>query len=298
MKECKRYHLKLMDGPEVTKYVNSRLIGSEFSAENFAVGDTEVASSMIENLEITSADVEQLKAQIKDMVYPREVVKPTAIVQPSQAKHKAKKPVEVVNLEGGNTTNNPEPVLGVIPSNTRRMRSRSDAKHAKDCVEVLKKEQAFSIETPEDGSCLFHSVACYFYKDPGSYALTLRNAVCDYLDKNRNETIDGISLGTLMLTGKYRSVEEYVENMRKTTTYTDDLEIWVLSRIYNLAIITYTQVNNTFVFSQATVSPSVNQDKPRMVYLNYVAGDHCEPLFVTDSSVRKVHLKRYVHNNL
>ena len=297
LEECKRYHLKLMDGPEVTKYVNSRLIGPEFSAENFAKGDSEVAGSVVEDLEITSADVELLKAQIKEMVYPTEVDKPTAIVQPRKAKSKAKKPVKVANLEGG-TTNNPEPVLGVIPSNLHTMRSRSDAKHAEVSVEVLKKEQAFSSETPEDGSCLFHSVACYFYKDPGSYASTMRHAVCDYLDKNRNETIDGISLGTIMLTGEYRSVEEYVENMRKTTTYTDDLEIWVLSRIYNLAIITYTQVNNTFVFSQATVSPSVNQEKPRMVYLNYVAGDHCEPLFVTDSSVRKVHLKRYVHNNL
>ena len=73
---------------------------------------------------------------------------------------KSKKTGNGVNLEGGKVAGNPElPVLGVMPPKVPRMRSRSSAKHLKEYVEVLSKEQAFSSETPEDGACLFHSVA-------------------------------------------------------------------------------------------------------------------------------------------
>ena len=148
MKECKRYHLKLMDGPEVTKFVNSRLTGSEFSAENFARGDSEVADSTVEDLEITSADFDQLKAQLKESVYPKGVVKPTATVQPSQAKINAKKPEGVVNLGGGGASSDPGlPVLGVIPTKQNRT-----AKHySKSKVSKVPEEASSAAYNPVSG---------------------------------------------------------------------------------------------------------------------------------------------------
>ena len=127
----------------------------------------------------------------------------------------------------------------------------------------------------------------------------MKNTVCDNLRDHRKDIVDGITVETLMLaTRGYRSVEEYIESMRKSTTYADEIEIWVLSRIFNLAIITFTQVNNKFEFSQAMVGPNVSRTNPKEVYLNHVDDDHYEPLFVTDPKVRKEHIKKHVFAEL
>jgi hypothetical protein len=126
MKECKRYHLKLMDGPEVIKYVNSRLSGLEVSAESFAREDTEVADSTVEELEMSNAEFDILKAQLKERIYPHRPIQPAAAVQPA----KAKKPTAPVNLQGGGATSDSGvPVLGVLPSHQTKGQRDRTAKH-------------------------------------------------------------------------------------------------------------------------------------------------------------------------
>ena len=155
MKECKRYHLRLMDGPEVIRYVNESLTGAEFSPENFARGDSEVANSVVEDLEFTSADYDLLKAQLKERVYPRKVVKPSATVPPSQPDNKAKKPSEVVNLGGGGASSDPEyPILGVVPPKQQKAetkRSRTAKHYSKVKVSQVSEEAPSAEYNPVSG---------------------------------------------------------------------------------------------------------------------------------------------------
>jgi hypothetical protein len=155
MKECKRYHLRLMDGPEVTRYVNGSLTGAEFSPENFARGDSDVANSVVEDLEFTSADYDKLKAQLKERVYPREVVKPTATVQPSQSDKKALKPSEAVNLGGGGGSSDPGyPILGVVPPKQQKAeskRSRTAKHYSKVKVSQVSEEATSAAYNPVSG---------------------------------------------------------------------------------------------------------------------------------------------------
>ena len=144
MKECKRYHLKIMDGPEVTQYVNERLTGAEFSPENFARGDSDVANSVVEDLELTSADFDKLKAQLKERAYSREVGKPTATVQ-----------TKVVNLGGGGVASDPGyPILGVVPPKQQKAqprRSRTAKHYSKDKVSQVSEEATSAAYNPVSG---------------------------------------------------------------------------------------------------------------------------------------------------
>ena len=140
MKECKRYHLRLMDGPEVIKYVNGSLTGAEFSPESFARGDSDVANSMVEDLEFTSADLDKVKAQLKERVYPREGGKPKATVQG-------------VNMGGGGVSSDPGyPILGVVPPEKQKAKQSRTAKHyPKTKVSQVAEESTSAAYNPVSG---------------------------------------------------------------------------------------------------------------------------------------------------
>lgn len=80
-------------------------------------------------------------------------------------------------------------------------------------------------------SCLFNSLN-YFLKE-GSHEI--RQKICDYLENN-NKLIEGIDTKTIL---KLENKKNYIENMRKQSTWGGGIEIQVACNIWNIKIIVH-----------------------------------------------------------
>ena len=306
MRECKRYHLKLLEGPEVTKYVNTKLSGAVFEAEGFATEGTDDAQHTMDKFELTEPEMDKVRADLRLWVENSMLVPKVATAEKPQVKPKSNQAVKAVsevsegakgaNLGGGGGPIVNNEVLGVMSNNNQHfMRSRSKSLHLKELVEVLSKKQAFSSEVPEDGSCMFYSIASYFHVERDDYAWYLRHKVCDYIRDHRSLEIEGITLQSLIeALSPEDSVDTYCSKMRLKKTYADEIELVILARLLEIVIIIFAQVNNTYVFKKVVSGLSKDQEKPKVVYLNHVGDEHYEPLHVIDEAVRKEHLQRLV----
>jgi len=76
-------------------------------------------------------------------------------------------------------------------------------------------------------SCLFNSLSCFVDEDPRQ----LRNKICDYLQEN-NELMDDMDVDTIIRYDSGKSLSEYVNHMRETTTWGGAIEIRAFCNLY------------------------------------------------------------------
>jgi hypothetical protein len=79
-------------------------------------------------------------------------------------------------------------------------------------------------------SCLFNSMS-YFLKEDSS---TIRQKICDYLENN-DKIIDGIETKEILLMDS----NNYIPNMRKTSTWGGAIEIQSACNIWNMSVIVH-----------------------------------------------------------
>ena len=162
----------------------------------------------------------------------------------------------------------------------------------------ISNDDAFAIRTEADGSCLLNAVS-WFFKDQSGYSpLELRDIVCNYIQCNACEPFEesGISMLDIIKTGLSQEeavllsdesiIENYVSNLRLTTTWFDDVEINVLARILKIAIVVFQPKHNGFYVIQ-TISIKYNNVKLSIVPILRVKDNHYESLNIIHSVHRK-----------
>ena len=103
-------------------------------------------------------------------------------------------------------------------------------------------------------SCLFNSLS-YFIKED---SFNCRQQICDYLENN-NIIIDGIQTKDVLL----MESTNYIENMRKTSTWGGAIEIQAACNIWNMSVIVHDIRNSrkdkiTFIPLNSTVNKTIN----------------------------------------
>jgi len=79
-------------------------------------------------------------------------------------------------------------------------------------------------------SCLFNSLSYFLHED----SITIRQKICDYLHENK-PIIDGLDTKEVLLL-ESNNVENYISNMRNTSTWGGAIEIQSACNIWNIQI--------------------------------------------------------------
>ncbi|TIA98844.1 hypothetical protein E3P94_02359 [Wallemia ichthyophaga] len=80
----------------------------------------------------------------------------------------------------------------------------------------------YTVDTPTDGSCMFHAISDQMYGD-NKFHLELRNSTCNYLEENEDLYAGFIE--------DDQTYSQHVDNMRDPTTYGGHLELSALANI-------------------------------------------------------------------
>ena len=162
----------------------------------------------------------------------------------------------------------------------------------------LSNDDAFAIRTEADGSCLLNAVSWFFEDQAGYSPLELRDMVCNYIQCNACEPFEesGISILDIIKAGLSQEesillsdesiIENYVSNLRLTTTWFDDMEINVLARILKIAIVVFQPKHNGFYVIQS-ISIKYKNVKLSIVPIVRVKDKHYESLNIIHSVHRK-----------
>ena len=127
---------------------------------------------------------------------------------------------------------------------------------------------------PGDGNCLYNAVAIYLSQD----VQTLRQIVATNLEHNISEYRQFIVLA------EGRTIEDYIRDIRDTNEWAGDLEITILSRLLDRAIITIGPNGN---ITNREVLGEQRNGEPIFVYYNNV--NHYDGLvFQEGFNVRKI----------
>lgn len=138
-------------------------------------------------------------------------------------------------------------------------------------------------------SCLFNSLE-YFLQIPSK---EIREKICDYLDNN-NVIFDGIETKELLL----MESDNYINEMRKTSTWGGAIEIKAACNIWNLEIIVYNirnmyQIDTNKNNSQIQFIPNGEiNNSIKKIYLTW-NGFHYEPV---KDNLKKIEINK--NNNL
>ena len=284
-KLCKRYHFKLVDSVNLTKYVNDQLNEPEFKSSYIAENDSEIATADIDDFEISPEDVAAAHQEIARMVQSKkvssvegEVALPVKAKTNQKAKKKKESEVQALITLGSG-----------IRSQTAK-------------VEFIPNSKAFAIDQLSDGTCMFASICfCYARGSREADPIMLRQEVCDYMEKNLDTELNELRIGDFIeLTRldlmrklphiRLDSTEEYIKYMRRPTSYGDSLELKLIAKIKKIAIIVYKQVAGGFEFVEDNTQFS---EEGRIIYLNYTGQIHYETLIIDDESTRLKHKLKY-----
>jgi hypothetical protein len=117
-------------------------------------------------------------------------------------------------------------------------------------------------------SCLFNSLS-YFLKED-SY--TVRQKICDYLLENK-PIIDGLETKDVLLI-ESNNVENYISNMRNTSTWGGAIEIQCACNIWNIQINVSNYRDNN---GKKIEFIPINGDISSLINI-YWTGGHYEPI--------------------
>ena len=112
---------------------------------------------------------------------------------------------------------------------------------------------------------LFNSLS-FFIKDD---SFKIRQTICDYLEENK-PIIDGLDTKEIL---KYEN-DNYIQNMRNTSTWGGAIEIQCTCNIWNVRIIV---LNNRDTGNRSIEFIQLSGQYDRTIYL-YWTGGHYEPV--------------------
>ena len=160
-------------------------------------------------------------------------------------------------------------------------------------------DNAFPVQMPKDGACLFHSVSWFFKDGKGYSAIELRDQVCNYIQCNRFEKLDSnisildliksdpdLDTGETELLDDESILNEYVANMRREDTWGGYLEVEVLSKILSIHIVIF-QLKGRFYTPVSVIGNKCHKTKPSIVPLNRVNENHYESLNIIHQAHRE-----------
>jgi hypothetical protein len=114
-------------------------------------------------------------------------------------------------------------------------------------------------------SCLFNSLS-YFINDD---SFKIRQIICDYLQENK-PIIDGLDTKEIL---NYEN-DNYIQNMRNTSTWGGAIEIQCACNIWNVRIIV---LNNRDSGNRSIEFIQLSGQYERTIYLDWTGG-HYEPV--------------------
>jgi len=119
-------------------------------------------------------------------------------------------------------------------------------------------------------SCLFNSLSYFINND----SFTIRQTICDYLEENK-PIIDGLNTKEIL---QYEN-DNYIQNMRNTSTWGGAIEIQSACNIWNLRIFVLNNRDsgNRDSGNRAIEFIQVFGQYDRTIYLNWTGG-HYEPV--------------------
>lgn len=112
-------------------------------------------------------------------------------------------------------------------------------------------------------SCLFNSLSYFCHID----SMTIRQQICDYLESN-HKIIDGMDTKFIL----EMENNNYINNMRKTSSWGGGIEIQVACNLYSFRIIVRNKRDNTNI---EFLPVSMNYNKT--IELEWTGG-HYEPV--------------------
>ena len=139
------------------------------------------------------------------------------------------------------------------------------------CLYIMKLEFQEKI-VPGDGNCLFHSMGLAFNLSQSE----LRLAIAVYLEKNRKEKINGMSLEDWLVLEKEMPFENYCNLIRRDGIWGGNMEINVVKKMFQSNIFILMKENRRYKL----VSSYVFDNNARNVFLIY-DGSHYNYLKVT-----------------
>jgi len=154
----------------------------------------------------------------------------------------------------------------------------------------VKFESAFAVDTPDEGSCFFESISYFYKSNSGFSALELRDRTCDYILENSDELVNGISIQDTIVAIKPdplltddQILLKYVHELRKVTTWSDSLEVIIMSKIIGAVILIFEKSKTKFTLRD-TFGERIPGNKPKVITLLF-SGSHYEPLNFTDAII-------------
>lgn len=174
----------------------------------------------------------------------------------------------------------------------------------------MKYEDFIHMSVAGDGSCFFHSLSQILILEGNSLPRTtlsnkLRKQCVDWLEANLEYRIKGIGLTIkdeieeeIRTNDKLKSVDDYLNYMRKKTSYAGQIEIYAMANLYNRNIRVY--IRNKGKFSNVGLGYQINHkmDLMKDIFIYHNMGTtlspglhHFEPLY-PKVKARKESLKK------
>ena len=338
MRICKRYHFKLVDSPNLRKYVNDKLQEPIFKSNYIAAEDSEIATADINDFEVNPEDIEKLHIEIArltaeakpkqpivegvgavasevttnvkdlgiianpdDMEVNPEVEEPIQRITKFPYKKKAK-PVKPILTVDASLSIPKRPIRGQVIPQVAAIQGRPKNRSALPKVEVIKNSKAFTIPQLSDGTCMFASVAyCYKKGSVEADPLALRDLVCNFMAQNLKFEFNGIQIDDLIdtiridLAGRegittLDTTADYIDYMRKSSSFGDSLELQIIAYIRKVALLIFHQKPDGFQFRQAITEFC---EEGKIIYLNFTGEIHYETLIIDDAETRLRHRLQY-----
>ena len=174
----------------------------------------------------------------------------------------------------------------------------------------MKYEDFIHMSVAGDGSCFFHSLSQILILEGNPLPRTtlsnkLRKQCVDWLEANLEYRIKGIGLTIkdeieeeIRTNDKLKSVDDYLNYMRKKTSYAGQIEIYAMANLYNRNIRVY--IRNKGKFSNVGLGYQINHkmDLMKDIFIYHNMGTtlspglhHFEPLY-PKVKARKESLKK------
>ena len=161
-------------------------------------------------------------------------------------------------------------------------------------ISIMKYEDFVHMSVAGDGACFFHSLSKILsLEGTNQSATSLRKQCVDWLKNNLNYQIKGLGLTIkdeieeeIRTNNKLKSVNDYLNYMRKRDAYAGQIEIYAMANLFNRNIRVY--IRNKGKFGNVGLGYQINgkQDMMKDIFLYHNMGTtlspglhHFEPLY-------------------
>jgi len=163
------------------------------------------------------------------------------------------------------------------------MRLRSQPNNS---VHFLTFAEAETVEIEMDGNCLFHCVN--YYTGQGNIN-EIRQAVYDKMLECKHTLIAGCTIEewiTLSHEGETITVEQYITNQRTDAQWGGEIELRIISMLYNFSIDVYTRATGRYNLTTTYDPEEPNESERQKIRLAFIDEIHYEPLLLISKEVK------------